>query len=100
MPLTVQYIPISEMLKGQKKNAYLRTDELWHYKRGFPDGSGAKKKKKKMPAGAAGDLGSTLASGRFPEVGNSNPLRYSCQYNPMDRGAWRATVHEVSKSQI
>ena len=31
--------------------------------------------------------------------GNCNPLQYSCQENPMDRGAWRATVHGVAKSQ-
>ena len=32
--------------------------------------------------------------------GNGNPLQYSCLENPMDRGAWRATVHGVAKSQI
>ena len=42
-------------------------------------------------------LGFNSCIRRFPEVGNSNPLRYSCQYNPMERGAWRATVHEVSE---
>ena len=36
---------------------------------------------------------------RSPGVGNGNPLRYSCLENPMDRGAWQATVHEVTKSQ-
>ena len=38
-------------------------------------------------------------SGRSPGEGNGNPLQYSCLENPMDRGAWRATVHEVAKSQ-
>ena len=38
-------------------------------------------------------------SGRSPGEGNSNPLQYSCLENPMDRGAWQATVHEVTKSQ-
>ena len=37
--------------------------------------------------------------GKIPREGNSNPLQYSCLRNPMDRGAWRATVHGVTKSQ-
>ena len=45
----------------------------------------------------AGDLGWIPASGRFPGEGNGNPLQYSCQEHTMDRGAWRATVHEVTK---
>ena len=36
--------------------------------------------------------------GRSPGEGNGNPLQYSCLENPMDRGAWRATVHGVAKS--
>ena len=50
-------------------------------------------------AGAAGDMGSIPGSGRSPREGNGNPLQYSCLRNPMDRGAWWATVHEVAKSQ-
>ena len=46
-----------------------------------------------------GDLGSIPGSGRFPGEGNGNPLQYSCLENPMDRGAWWATVHGVAKSQ-
>ena len=38
--------------------------------------------------------------GRSPGVGNGNPLQYSCLENPMDRGAWRATVHGVKKGWI
>ena len=45
-----------------------------------------------------GDLGSIPGSGRFPGEGNGNPLQYSCLENPMDRGAWSATVHGVGKS--
>ena len=41
----------------------------------------------------AGDLGSMPGSGRSPGEGNGNPLQYSCLGNPMDKGAWRATVH-------
>ena len=40
------------------------------------------------------DLGSIPRSGRSPGKGNGNPLQYSYLQNPMDRGAWRATVHE------
>ena len=47
----------------------------------------------------AGDLGSIPESGRSPGEGNGNPLQYSCLENPMDRGAWRATVHGAAKSQ-
>jgi len=46
----------------------------------------------------AGDLGSIPGSGRSPGEGNGNPLQYSCLKNPMDRGAWWATVHRVAKS--
>ena len=42
---------------------------------------------------------SSLGSGRSPEGGHSNPLQYSCLENPMDRGAWQATVHGVAKTQ-
>ena len=44
------------------------------------------------------DMGSIAGSGRSPGGGHSNPLRYSCLENPMDRGAWQATVHGVTKS--
>ena len=47
----------------------------------------------------AGDLGSIPGSGRSPGEGNGNPLQYSCLENPMDGGAWWATVHRVAKSQ-
>ena len=50
-------------------------------------------------AGDAGDTGSIPGSGRSPGGVNSNPLQYSFLGNPMDRGAWWATVHGVTKSQ-
>ena len=50
---------------------------------------------KNLPANA----GSVSGFGRFPGGGNGNPFQYSCLENPMDRGAWRATVHGVAKSQ-
>ena len=46
----------------------------------------------------AGDLGSSPGLGRSPGEGNSNPLQYCCLENPMDRGAWYATVYGVAKS--
>ena len=46
----------------------------------------------------ARDLASVPGLGRPPGEGNGNPLQYSCLGNPMDRGAWWATVHGVTKS--
>ena len=45
----------------------------------------------------AGDAGSIPASGRSPGEEKGNPLQYSCPENPMDRGAWQATVHGVAR---
>ena len=50
-------------------------------------------------AGDIRDSGSIPGSVRSCGEGNSNPLQYSCLENPMDRGAWWATVHKVTKSQ-
>ena len=49
-------------------------------------------------AGDVRDVGSIPGSGRSPGGGHANPLQYSCLENPMDRGAWQATVHGVRKS--
>ena len=46
-----------------------------------------------------GDSGLILGSIRYPEGGNGNPFQYSCLKNLMDRGACRATVQRVAKSQ-
>ena len=56
---------------------------------------------KNMPAteGDVRDVGSIPGLGRSPGEGHDNPLHYSCLENPMDRGAWRATVHRVAQSQ-
>ena len=61
----------------------------------FPGGSAGKES-----ACSAGDLGSIPGLGRYPGEGNSYPLQYSCLENPMDRGAWWAIVHGITKSQI
>ena len=50
-------------------------------------------------AGDSRNAGSIPGSGRSPGVGNGNPLQYSCLGNPIDRGAWWATVHGIAKSQ-
>ena len=54
---------------------------------------------KNPPASAGGirDAGSILGLGRSPGVGNGNQLQCSCLGNPMDTGAWRATVHGVAE---
>ena len=54
----------------------------------------------KNPSASAGDLGdagSVPGWGRSPGEGNGNPLKYSCLGNPMDRGAWWATGHRVTR---
>ena len=61
---------------------------------GFPGGSEVK-----ASASNPGDLGSIPGSGRSSGDGNGNPVQYSCLENPMDGGAWWATVHGVAKSQ-
>ena len=48
-------------------------------------------------AGASGDLGLILGSGKSPVGGKGNPLQYSCLGNPMDRGAWWNAVSGVAK---
>ena len=52
----------------------------------------------KASAYNTGDLGSIPGWGRSPGEGNGNPLQYSCLENPMEGGAWQATVHEATKS--
>ena len=53
-----------------------------------------------MPALQAGDPGSIPGSGRSPGEGNGNPLQYSSPENPMDKGAWQATVYGVTESDM
>ena len=64
---------------------------------GFPGGAVVRN-----PPAKAGDtraVGWIQRWGRSPGEGHSNPLQYACQENPLDRGAWRATVHRIAKSQ-
>ena len=59
---------------------------------GFPGGSVVKNL-----ATNEGDTGSIPGSGRSPGEGNGNPVQYSCLENSMDRGAWQATVHGITR---
>ena len=61
---------------------------------GFPASSTGKES-----ASNTGDSSSVPGSGRSPGGGHGNPLQYSCLENPMDRGAWWATVHGVAQSR-
>ena len=67
-----------------------KTQYLYH--RGFSGSSDGKEF-----AFNAGELGLIPGSGRSPAEGNGYPLQYSCLRNPMDRGAWQATVHRAAK---
>ena len=57
---------------------------------------------KNLPANAGdeGDMSSIPGSGRSPGGGNGYPLQYSCLENPTDRGAWWATVHGITESDM
>ena len=63
---------------------------------GFSGGSSGKNSS--ASAGDARDMGSTPGSGGSPRGGHGNPQQYSCLENPMDRGAWQATVHVAAES--
>ena len=60
--------------------------------KGFPGGSDGKES-----ACSVGDLGSIPGSRKSSGEGNDNPLQYSCLQNPMERGAWQATVYGVAE---
>ena len=62
---------------------------------GFPGGSVVK-----SPLANAGAMGSIPGSRRSPGEGNGNPFQYPCLENPMDGGAWWATVHGVTELDI
>ena len=83
---TMQYIPVQQVYR----QLFLYVSIL-HL--GFPGGSLVNN----LPVNA-GDAGSIPGLGRFPGEGNGNPLRYSCLGSPMDRGAWQAAVHGVTKN--
>ena len=63
----------------------------------MPFGGFAGSSEIKNPPTNAGDTGLIPGSGRSPGERNGNPLQYSCLGNPMDKEAWQATVHGVTK---
>ena len=66
---------------------------MWDIGKGFPCGSTCK-------AEDTGDLGSIPGLGRSPEECDGYPLQYSCLKNPIDRGAWQATIHRFAGSDM
>ena len=82
--------------RSRRHSIHDKSGYLWFVhsmEQGFSNGSDGQE----SPC-SAGDLGSIPRSGRSPGEGNGKPLQYSCLGNPMDRAAWRATVHRVTKS--
>ena len=86
-------IKISNIVHVGKKKIFEKIFPESSTKASFPGGSDGKES-----ACNAGDLGSIPGLGRSPGEGNGNPLQYSSLENSMDRGAWQATVHGVTKS--
>ena len=77
-------------LKAKKKKV------IQYYLKNTLSSSPAAQMVKNLPA--MQEMPSIPGSGRCPGEGNGNALQYSCLENPMDRGAWRATVHGVTQS--
>ena len=97
-----RWIPMTKLIRESLVLLYLFFKYLFHIGVGFPGGSGVKKKKKKihLPMQEIQDT-------RFLSLGCDDSLEeemathssISCLENSMDRGAWQATVHRVTKSQ-
>ena len=87
---------IREGYCGQRETKELVVKVQVRSDEGFPGGSVVKS----LPVDTRDirDASSIPGLGRSPERGNGNPLQYSCLENPIDRGAWWATVHGVTKS--
>ena len=88
--------------QGREKNQGPRNDESQGTGRGEQTvgfAGGARGKEPLANAGDVGDGGLIPELGRSPGEVHGSPLQYTCLENPMDRGAWWATVHRVAKSQ-
>ena len=88
--------PSGDLTDPEIKPASLESPELaggFFTTKNFPGGAEVK-----TSACSVGDLGSIPGLGRSPGGGNGNPLQYSCLENPLDRGAWQAAIHGVTKS--
>ena len=86
---------LQNSLNSRKLSLFLYSDLIWLHEAHlhcFPGGSVGKES-----ACKAEDPGLIPGLGRSPGEGNSNPLQYSCLENPLDRGAWQATVHGVAR---
>ena len=98
LPASQRQHPVSSVMKfdPQEVTESKRSPDYFPTSlfRGFPGGSRGKES-----ACNAGNPGSIPGPGRPPGEGHGNPLQYSCLQNPMDRGAWWATVHGVAKSR-
>ena len=87
------------------KHTHIKFDNMWDYDfclwetEELPELLRQLRDVPKETACNVGDLGSILGSGRSSGEGNGYPLQYSCLKNPMNRGAWWATVQRVAKSQ-
>ena len=81
------------MGEEQKKIVIFNFKKKMYLMRDFPGGSDSEES-----ACIAGGPGSIPGLGRAPGEGKDYPLQYSCLENSMDRGAWQATVHEVTES--
>ena len=81
------------MLGERKHNRKKKKKNIYIYIYIFPDGSDGKES-----ACNVGDQDSIPGTGRSPGEGHGNPLQYYCLENPMDKGAWQATVHGVTES--
>ena len=90
---TVLFPWAPRMLTNHRMRFILHLISLSCLSIGLPGGAGG------PSAGDVRDLGSIPGSGRSPAGGQGNPLQCSCLENPMDRGAWWATVHGVTKSR-
>ena len=103
-PLSRQFCIVLSTQRGDSNFNFLQFSpafpSVWISTMGQTQGFLGNVEVKNSPAngGNTGDASSIPGSGRFPGVGNDNPLQYSCLGNPMDRGAWCATVHGVAKS--
>ena len=82
--------------KNIGKLNFIKIKDFMHQMTGFPGSSVVKSPPPNV--GDAEDAGLIPGSGRSPGGGNGNPPQYSCWDNTVDRGAWRATVHEVADS--
>ena len=95
-PYSEPYLYRDMLLKTVAKKA--RNSVLTYMRKGFPGGSAVKNSP--ANAGDPRDMGSLPGSGRSPGGGHGNPLQSSCLVNPMDRGAWQATVDGVGSQTV